>query len=75
MKEVTLGWVSLSNSTEVIEVRGTIFLVFVVGGVLLRHRGGKNRWKWEQIKGLLWISKVHHLSAYSQLTVQYMFSL
>lgn len=41
MNEMTLGWVSLSNFTEDNKVIGTIFLVSVVGGVLLRHRGGK----------------------------------
>lgn len=38
---MTLGWVSLSNSTEDNKVRGTIFLFTVVGGVLLTHRGGE----------------------------------
>lgn len=45
-----------SPSAEVDEVRGIqgLFLsfCFVVLGVFLRHRGGKKRWKWEEIKGL-----------------------
>lgn len=70
-KEVIGGRACLSKPLICCVWRGErnkfLSFCFVAGGVLLRHRGERRRWRWGEIL-LVWITQFHSPTAFCQLT-------